>query len=145
MSFRERTAWITAVTLVICFGVYYGAVFTGLVRMSSWGQFHLGLLCIISLVVLQLGLNLAAALLNPKDARTPRDERERMIHARSHVFGYYILMFGMAAVLISTHIPMHGADVFDVIVNTVNLGVLVMVIATLSVALAQIIMYRRGY
>jgi hypothetical protein len=68
-----------------------------------------------------------------------------MIHARSHVLGYHVLMFGTALVLITTHIPLHGAEAFDVIVNTVNLGVLVMAVATLSVAIAQIIMYRRGY
>ena len=27
MSFREKTAWITAITIVVCFGIYYGAVF----------------------------------------------------------------------------------------------------------------------
>jgi len=148
MSFRERTAWITLITIVVCFGAYYGAIFTGLVPTNSWRSFHLGLLCIISLVVLQLGLNLIAVLLNPKDARTPRDERERMIHARSHTIGYYVLMFGMAVVLVSTHIP--RGDMNDdmafvgVIIDTVNYGVLAMVIAALSVAVAQIIMFRRG-
>jgi hypothetical protein len=143
MSFRERTAWITAITIIVCFGIYYGAVFGGLVTPNTWESFHLGLACIISLVVLQLALNLIASLLNPKDARTPRDERDRMIHARSHVIGYYILMFGIAAVLFSTHIPIHGGF-GDLMVNTVNLGVLAMVIAALSVAVSQIIMYRRG-
>jgi hypothetical protein len=144
MSFRERTAWITAITIIVCFGIYYGAVFGGLVTPNTWESFHLGLRCIIALVVLQLGLNFVAGLLNPKDARTPRDERERLIHARSHVIGYYVLMFGIAAVLFSTHIPMHE-DFGALVVNTVNLGVLVMVIAALSVAVSQIIMYRRGF
>jgi hypothetical protein len=144
MSFRERTAWITAISIVVCFGVYYGAIFSGLVPTNTWQSFHLGLACIISLVVLQIVLNLVAGLLNPKDARTPRDERERLIHARSHVIGYYVLMFGIAAVLFSTHIPMHE-DFGALVVNTVNLGVLVMVIAALSVAVSQIIMFRRGF
>jgi cytochrome b561 len=143
MSFRERTAWITAITIVICFGIYYGAVFTGLVQSNTWSSFHLGLACIISLVLLQIVLTLIASLLNPKDARTPRDERDRMIHAHSHIVGYYVLMFGIALVLVTTHVPVH-AGFGDLIVNTVNLGVLVMVIAALSVAVAQIIMYRRG-
>ncbi|HEY7799619.1 MAG TPA: hypothetical protein VIA80_12690, partial [Hyphomonadaceae bacterium] len=122
MSFRERTAWITAISIVVCFGVYYGAIFSGLVPTNTWQSFHLGLACIISLVVLQIVLNFVAGLLNPKDARTPRDERERLIHARSHVIGYYVLMFGIAAVLFSTHIPMHE-DFGALVVNTVNLGV----------------------
>ena len=100
MSFRERTAWITLITIMVCFGTYYGAVFTGLAPAHSWQTFHLALICIIALVVLQVGLNLIAALLNPKEARTPRDERERLIQWRSHTVGYYVLMFGMAAVLV---------------------------------------------
>ena len=143
MSFREKTAWITAITIVVCFGIYYGAIYGGLVRSNTWESFHLGLQCIIALLILQIALNVIAGLLNPRDARTPRDERDRTIHARSHVVGYYVLMFGVAAVLFSTHIPVPG-NVGDLIVNTVNLGVLAMVIAALSVAVSQIIMYRRG-
>lgn len=143
MSFREKTAWITAITIVVCFGIYYGAIFGGLVPSNTWESFHLGLACIISLLVLQIALNVFAGLLNPRDARTPRDERDRMIHARSHVVGYYVLMFGIALVLVTTHVPVH-TSFGDLIVNTVNFGVLVMVIAALSVAVSQIIMYRRG-
>lgn len=145
MSFRERTAWITAITIIICFGIYYGAIFTGLVPSISMQTFHLGLACVISLVVLQLVLNLFASLLNPKDARTPRDERDRMIHARSHVIGYYVLMFGMAAVLVSTHVPRADHNFIIVIFDTVNFGVLAMVVAVLSIAVSQIVMYRRGF
>jgi hypothetical protein len=54
-------------------------------------------------------------------------------------------MVGMAAVLIATHIPIHGGGKLDVIVNTVNLGAFVMILAALSVAISQIVMYRRGY
>jgi hypothetical protein len=144
MSFRERTAWITLITLLVCFGGYYGVTLSGLVEPKSMGAFHLGLIAIIGLVVLQVGLNLLAFMLNPKDARTPRDEREQIIHARSHIIGYYVMMIGMAATLIITHLPVHGGEFFDIIVRTVNAGVFAMVIAALSVAISQIVMYRRG-
>jgi hypothetical protein len=144
MSFREKTAWITAISIVLCFGVYYGAVFAGIVTPRGMASFHLGLACILALVIMQVGFNIVASMLNPKDARTPRDEREKMIQARSHTVGYYVLMFGIAAVLFSTHIPVH--DGFGgLVINTVNFGLFVMVAAALSVAVAQIIMFRRGY
>jgi hypothetical protein len=145
MSFRERTAWITVITIVIFFGAYYGATLSGFVPAGSMSAFHLGLLSIIGLAVFQVGLNLTATILNPKEARTPRDERERMIHARSHVIGYYVMMIGTAVTLVVTHLPVEGDHFFDVIVRTVNIGVLAMVIAALSVAIAQIVMYRRGH
>jgi hypothetical protein len=147
MSFRERTAWITLATILICLGVYYGAITSGLVAYNTWNAFHLALVSLAALALLQVVLNLAASVLNPKDARTPRDERERMIHARSHIIGYYVLMLGLAGLLVSTHIPIHvrEQDVLEVVVRTVNLGMLVMAAAAISVAVAQIVMYRRGY
>lgn len=145
MSFREKTAWITLVTIVVCFGAYYGAILSGLVPQKSWQAFHLGIIAIVGLAVLQVVLNLIAMAISRRDERNARDERERMIHARSHVIGYYVLMIGMAATLVVTHLAMPGDDFGDVVVRTVNVGVAVMVMAALSVAIAQIVMFRRGY
>ena len=35
MSFREKLAWITLVTVLLCFGAYYSAIFGGLVQHYS--------------------------------------------------------------------------------------------------------------
>jgi hypothetical protein len=139
MSFREKSAWITLVTVLLCFGSYYGALGTGLIGSRDMAAFHFGLLTIIGVFLLQLVLRTVAAMLNPAEARTPRDEREKLIEAKSHTVGYYVMMIGMIAVVVATHLPAtHGFMV------TVYLGTGVMVIAAASVALAQIIMFRRG-
>jgi len=138
MSFREKSAWITLVTVLICFGSYYGALATGLVNSHSMASFHFGMASILVLIILQVALHIIAALLNPKDARTPRDEREKMIQARSHTLGYYVMMIGMTVVVVLTHV--RGTD----FMTTVYVGVLMMVIAALVVAIAQIVMFRRG-
>jgi hypothetical protein len=138
MSFREKTAWITAISIVLCFGVYYGAVFTGIVTPRGMASFHLGLACILALVIMQVGFNIIASMLNPKDARTPRDEREKMIQARSHTFGYYTLMAATVSLFIPTHT--RGVGMIDI----VNYAVLGVVISALVVAIAQIVMFRRG-
>ena len=145
MSFREKTAWITLVTILICFGAYYGAIISGMLRQTSWQAFHFGIMAIVGLVLLQVALNLAALLATPRDSRSASDERELMIHARSHVIGYYVLMIGMAGTLIVTHLPMRGESLVDLIVRIVNSGGAAMVCAALSVAIAQIVMLRRGY
>ena len=44
MSFREKSAWITLVTVLICFGAYFGALVTG--RISGHGLASLHLLLI---------------------------------------------------------------------------------------------------
>lgn len=138
MSFREKSAWITLVTVLACFGVYYGAVFSGVIPRHSMAMLHLGLACIGALIVLQLSLTLAAALTTPKDGRGPRDEREKMIQARSHTFGYYTLMLATALLFIPTHT--RGVSMVDII----NFAILGIVVAALVVAIAQIVMFRRG-
>jgi hypothetical protein len=52
--------------------------------------------------------------------------------------GYYVMMVGMVGVVVATHIP--GLT----FMTTVYLGVLTMVVAAIVVAVAQIIMFRRG-
>lgn len=139
MSFREKSAWITLVSVVVCFGVYYGAVLTGTVASHSMAALHLGLGCILALVILQVGLTFIAAATTPNAGKGPRDEREKMIQARSHTIGYYTLMVAGAAIFIPTHLP--GFTMVDV----VNFAFGGIVIATLAVAIAQIVMFRRGY
>jgi cytochrome b561 len=139
MSFREKLAWITLVTVLLCFGAYYSAILSGLVQHYSPAALHLALGALILLVVLQAGLTLLAAVTTPKDGRGPRDEREKMIQARSHTIGYYTLMIATAALFIPTHSP--GVDMVDI----VNFAMLGIVISAIVVAIAQIVMFRRGY
>ncbi len=139
MSFREKSAWITLVSVLLCFGVYYGAVFSGVIPRHSMMMLHLGLACILALIVLQVGLTILAALTTPKDGMGPRDEREKMIQARSHTIGYYTLMVATALLFIPTHT--RGVTMVD-IVNFAFLGI---VVSAIVVAVAQIFMFRRGY
>lgn len=139
MSLREKSAWITLVTVVVCFGVYFGAVFSGAVPARSMAMLHLALICVATLVILQVGLTILAAITTSKDGRGPRDERERMIQARSHTIGYHVLMVCTGALIIPTH--MRGVNMIDI----ANYAFLGLVISTIVVAIAQIIMFRRGY
>lgn len=137
MSFREKSAWITLVTVLVCFGAYFGAIATGRISGHGLSSLHVLLLCVIGLVVLQVALNSVAAMTTPRDSRALRDERETLIQWRSHTLGYYVLV----ALVIALFIPVHlGHSVFDL----ANFVLLEVVIATLVVAVAQIVMFRRG-
>ena len=137
MSFREKSAWIALVSVLLCFGVYFGAI--AIHRISGRGLDSLQLLsrCVGAFVVLQIGLKLAALWATPRDGRSPRDERERLIQARSHTIGYYLLLGLVMALGIPFHIGRPAADL-------VNFALLDVVIAGLVVAAAQIVMFRRG-
>jgi len=94
-------------------------------------------LCAGAFLALQIGLNAAAALTTPKDGRTPRDEREQLIQARSLSLGYYVL----ASLVVALGVPFHlGHPAPDLL----NFALLDVVVAGLVVAVAQIVMFRRG-
>jgi hypothetical protein len=139
MSFREKLSWITLVSVLLCFGAYYGAIYGGLIEHYSPAALHLALGSLIALIALQAGLTVLAAVTTPKDGRGPRDEREKMIQARSHTIGYYTLMIATTALVIPTHT--RGTDMVDI----VNFAMLGIVISAIVVAIAQIVMFRRGY
>jgi cytochrome bd-type quinol oxidase subunit 2 len=137
MSFREKSAWITLVTVLACFGIYFGSIVTGHVSGRDLDTLHLLLMCVIVLVVLQCALTVIAAMTTPRDGRAPKDEREQLIQWRSHTLGYYVLVVLVLGLFIPGHL---GHTVIDMM----NFALLDVVIAALVVAAAQIVMFRRG-
>lgn len=137
MSFREKSAWITLVSVLLCFGVYFGSIATHRVAVRGWGSLPLLTRCVGAFVVLQIGLHLWAMRTTPKDGRAPRDEREQLIQARSHTIGYYLLLVLVLALGIPFHLGHPGVDL-------INFALLDVVIAGLVVSVAQIVMFRRG-
>jgi cytochrome bd-type quinol oxidase subunit 2 len=137
MSFREKSAWITLVTVLACFGIYFGSIVTGRVSGRDLDTLHLLLMCVIVLVVLQCALTVIAAMTTPRDGRAPKDEREQLIQWRSHTLGYYVLVVLVLGLFIPGHL---GHTVIDMM----NFALLDVVLAVLTVAVAQIVMFRRG-
>jgi hypothetical protein len=138
MSFREKSAWITLISVLVCFGSYFGGLAGGWFDRYSISSFHYALISIVALVALQLVLHLIVALRNPQEARAPRDEREQLFVNRSRSIGYYVLMIWMIGLVVAVHLPgFHRLDV----VFVAWLGVAV---ATMTVAVAQIVQFRRG-
>jgi hypothetical protein len=135
MSFREKSAWITLITVLVVFGVYFSALLTGHVR--GFHSLFLLLVCGIGLLVLQVGLNLIAVLTTPRDGRAPKDERETLIQWRSHTLGYYVLMVFVLALFVPVHFGHTALDM-------ANFALFAVVVATVTVAVAQIVMFRRG-
>ena len=139
MSFREKSAWITLVSVLLCFGAYFGIVFTHWFSLDVRSNGWLFLKCVGIFVILQIALTLVAIWTTPKDGRSPKDERERMIQARSHTIGYYVLV----VLVLMLGIPLHlGHAAAHQLMLFALLGV---VIAGLVVSVAQIVMFRRGF
>src|SRR5687768_4471241 len=135
MSFREKSAWITLGTVLLCFGVYFGSIVFGAVSPRGLDTVHLLLICVAGLVVLQCVMHAVAAALG--DPKAPRDERETLIQLRAHSVGYQVLMVSVLALFVPGH---SGYGVVDLM----NFSLLALVIAGLAVSVAQIVMFRRG-
>ena len=134
MSFREKAAWITLVSVLLCFGAYFGTAFAthwfgGDPRANGW----MFLECAGAFVVLQIGLNLIALW------TTPKDERERTIQARSHTVGYYLLV----VLVLMLGIPLHLGHVAAH--QMMFYAALSVVVTGMVVSIAQIVMFRRGF
>jgi len=141
MSFREKSAWITLVSVLVCFGAYFTELFGGLTssahHFGGLGSLHLLLLSVLALAGLQITLTVIAALTTPKAGRGPADERERMIQQRAQSLGYHVLT-GLAVLLFAPAFFGHRG------LEMANFALLAVVIASLTVSVAQIVMFRRG-
>ena len=137
MSLREKSAWIGLISVLLCFGVYFGSIAVGAISGRGPSAVHLLLGCVVAFAVLQAGLSVVAARTTPPDGRSPRDEREMLIQARSHTIGYYVLVVLVLGLGAPLHIGHPAPDL-------VNFALLDVVIAGLAVSGAQIVMFRRG-
>ncbi|MDB5475050.1 MAG: hypothetical protein JWP49_561 [Phenylobacterium sp.] len=138
MSFREKSAWIALISVVVCFGAYFGLILSGVVPGRGIATVHLLLACAAGFVALQAGLGFIAARTTPGDSRSPRDERELLIQARSHTLGYYVLVVLVLALGAPAHLGHPTPDLL-------NFALLDVVVAGVAVSVAQIVMFRRGF
>ncbi len=139
MPFREKSAWISATTLVIAYMAYVALLARELMqgRGSGWWFIQPLILFVAALTVLQVALHVLVAARAPDDARAPRDERERAIAWRGTTVGYYVLICAMVATMASVYLGVgafyliNGMFAALVVAETVKWG-------------AQILMFRRG-
>ena len=137
MSFREKSAWIQFLTVLIVFGGYYLSIHLGLIPPRGSEHFRALMGCIALVIVLQIALHIIAALTNPEDARSPRDERERAIQHRAQSIGYYVLLVGVFGLFPLGHSNFGMPDLLHWAFFSV-------VAATLAIALTQIVLFRRN-
>jgi len=136
MSFREKSAWISVISMTAIYGYYFWSVVQAGPHL---GSFHFaGLLgTVIALIVVQVVLTIAVAIASPGAARAPRDEREKLIELRATRMAYSGLATGIAMACF------FGALDPPIVFNT-NALLIVLVTAELLRSGCQIVQYRRG-
>jgi hypothetical protein len=135
MSFREKTAWISLISMAGIYGSYFWSV----IRSGRHNEAHVGGLLgtVIALVVVQVVLITAVAIFDPKDANAPSDEREKLIELKSTSVAYGGLATGIAsAVFFAAFTPP--------IIFGANSLLFILVVTEIMRSSCQIIQYRRS-
>lgn len=138
MSFREKSAWITFVSLLVAFTPFFYFSYQGLTGQLGRGQARaLAFALIAAFVALEVVLHVIAAALAPKDARTPRDERERLIAMRAAFAAYPVLVVGGLVSAGIIHLTTSAWVMQQAVLFTI-------VLAELVKFGTQIVLFRRG-
>jgi hypothetical protein len=139
MSFREKSAWISLVCLVIFTSIWLAHFvrinfFRGLGHHEAAWFFG----TVAAVTALEIGLHVAIALQSPHEAKTPKDERERLIDLRASRVAFYVLLVGAFLSLgLGLHLPA---------ANRFTMGQLLMgsILAALLARFGkQLVLYRR--
>jgi len=140
MAFREKLAWISVVTMSLVYGWYFWTTLP-LARAGTGGALHYAKLLqgtIITVVILQIVLTVAAAAFSPREASAPEDEREKLITLRGTRIAYFVLVTGALCVSVS-----------GIFFNTNSLllgnyALMAVVVGNLAKDFTQIVHYRLG-
>jgi hypothetical protein len=135
MSFREKSAWISVLSMSGIYGFYFWSV----IHAGPHPGVHFGGLLdtIVALVVVQVVLTAAVAAFQPKEAKAPRDERDKLIELRSMRVAYSGLLTSVVMACF------FGAFDPPIVFNT-NALLFILVTAEILRCSCQIIQYRRG-
>jgi hypothetical protein len=135
MSFREKSAWVTLIAILLVFALY--VLHRPQLSHPRPSDFHALLACIGAFVIIETSAYLILRLRYPEDARTPLDEREQLINLKATRLASGCYVVGSFLAVLTLH---HGA-------SAVMIGyfiVLAFVIAEIVKYGARIIYYRRG-
>ncbi len=135
MSFREKVAWISALSMAAIFGLYF---WSAIAAGPHFSVFHLSTLieAVIALIVVQVALTVIVTVFAPKDAKSPRDERDRLIDLKASRAAYSGLATGIACACLF-------AGFNPPIIFNANALLFVLVTSEIMRSVWQIVQYRR--
>jgi hypothetical protein len=137
MSFREKSAWISLIVVLLTAAAFFLHVPWTLRPGPSPGLAHVTGLFLILLVLIDLIGRILVFVTAPKGGLTGKDERERLIDLKAARSAFYVLLAGNLLALPLVHF---GADPFAVAFAVV-LSIVVAFVVNYS---ARIYLYRRS-
>ena len=113
MSFREKSAWISLLSMTGIYGFYFWSVIHTGPHTSSL-RFGGLLSTIVTLVIVQVVLTTAVAIFRPSEAKAPRDERDKLIELRAMRVAYA----GLATSIAHSHCFFRAPSTPPIVFNT---------------------------
>jgi hypothetical protein len=138
MSFREKSAWVSFLCILGVFTPFFWnsyRQYSGAVDSRTAVGTAFTLLALF--VALEILLHVALALWSPKEARTPKDERERQIELRATFIAFQVLVVGALGAVGSIHLVRSAWVVHQA-------ALLAIVVAQLVKFGTQIVLFRRS-
>ena len=141
MSFREKSAWISLILLCAFGAIYFWNFVRILQNRPAFNDIYLFFALVAALAIAEVVLHLAIAIRSPKEARTPKDERERLIDLKATRAAFYVLMIGAFASIGTVHLRLRDrGDHTFVMMHCVFLSLVVAEVVKFG---TQIALYRR--
>ena len=152
MPFREKLAWISLASTLLIWGSYFVEIGldAAVGRLETGALLGLFIGRVVLSVIVEVVLATAAALLAPKEANAPADERETLIGLKATNAAYAVLSFGaVIAAVTGALVAVRGAGLLpqteaDVAFVSANGVLFALVLAELVRSTWQIVGYRRG-
>jgi hypothetical protein len=140
ISFRETNAWISLVSLIVVFGAYFsyiGMVLAGIAR----NRFALFFVMVAVFIVAEVVLQLVITTQSPREARTPKDEREQLIDLKATRTAFYVLLISAFGSIGTAHVRLRDpGDRLWLMMQAILFSI---VFAEAAKFARQIVLYRR--
>ena len=132
MSFREKSAWVMAVLLIVVGGLY-----VKLVAVDGVPPAAAAIPFVLFTIVFSIVAQVILALSSPKEATSPADERERIVIDKAAHFSSYWLAIGVLAGLGLFMLTGEGSLMFHTVLTS-------LILSQIAEYGSQIYLLRRG-
>ena len=136
MAWREKMAWITLVTMLVAYGVYFTLVST--TSLSAISMLVLFGAVTVAQAVVVIVVTAVLAALSSDEACARPDERDQAVARRAASVAYFVLMVGV--VMVGVVMPFR-----DTGWRLTNAALFALVVAETVRHLIVVLSYRRGW
>lgn len=117
MSFREKSAWVMAIVLIVV-----GAYYVKLVAVDDVEPAAAAIPFVLIAVILSVAAQIMLAVTSPSEAASSADERERIVADKAARFSFYVLVIGVLVGLGQFMIDADGGQLFHLVLTCLILS-----------------------